>query len=431
MSGIGAMFILFAVLLFIGVPIGVSIGITLLSSQIFVPNVPADAMYIFQNMVSGLDTYPVLAVPLFILCGIMMGQGGISKRLFDFFSFWIGNLTGGLPMTVIVTCLFYGAISGSAPATTAAVGAMCIPLLVNLGYDKTFVTATVCVAGGLGVIIPPSIPFIWYGLTASESVSKLFIAGILPGCLVAVCLCGYAYFYCKTKGEDKLKLEENYRKLRAMGVGGIFKESILALLMPVCVLGGIYGGIVTPTEAAVAACIYSFIVATFVYKTIKINEYPAIFREALTTVAPLMFVCAAAMVFGKILAMVGAPAIVEDAVLSVVSSKIGFLLLVNLILIFVGMIIEPTSAILILTPILLPIANDLGIDTIHFGVIMIVNLAIGFSTPPVGLNLYVASSMSGLSVMKIAKKAVPLIGLFLVALALITYSEFFSLALIS
>lgn len=147
MSGIGAMFILFAVLLFIGVPIGVSIGITLLSSQIFVPNVPADAMYIFQNMVSGLDTYPVLAVPLFILCGIMMGQGGISKRLFDFFSFWIGNLTGGLPMTVIVTCLFYGAISGSAPATTAAVGAMCIPLLVNLGYDKTFVTATALQVG--------------------------------------------------------------------------------------------------------------------------------------------------------------------------------------------------------------------------------------------------------------------------------------------
>jgi C4-dicarboxylate transporter DctM subunit len=430
MNAIGLMFIIFAVALFTGVPIGISICIVLLSAQFLIPGLTADSEYVFRSMVTALDTYPVLAVPLFVLCGIIMGRGGISKRLFDFFSFFIGNITGGLPMTIIVTCLFYGAISGSAPATTAAVGAMTIPLLVNLGYDRSFVTAIVATAGGLGIIIPPSIPFIWYGLTASVSVSDLFIAGVLPGILVAVFLCGYAYFYCKIKGEDKIKLSENYRALKAMGLAKMFKDSILALLMPLFVLGGIYGGVVTPTEAAVVAVVYSFIIATFVYKTVTVRDYPAVLREALVTVAPLMFVCGAAIVFGKELAMVGAPALVGALIKSTVSTKIGFLLIVNCVLIIAGMIIEPVSALLITTPILLPTAMYFGVDPIHLGVIIVVNLAIGCVTPPVGLNLYVASAMTGISIIEIAKKAVPLMVMFLLALAVITYCEWFSLALL-
>ncbi|WP_130861070.1 TRAP transporter large permease [Bacilliculturomica massiliensis] len=430
MSGIGWIFIIFVSLLLLSVPIGAALVLTCLSAPLLFPGIATESQFIFRSMVTAMDSFPVLAVPLFVLCGLIMGKGGLSRRLFEFFEFFIGKVSGGLPMTVVVTCLFYGAISGSGPATVAAVGAMSLPLLVELGYDKMFVASLVAVAGALGVIIPPSIPFIWYALTANVSVSDMFLAGVLPGVLIAFCLCLYCFVYCKLVGEDREKLNASYTKLRAKGFGKVFLDSIPALLMPILVLGGIYGGIVTPTEAAVVGCVYSFIVCTFFYHTIKLKDYADIFRDTLSTVATMMFVVAAAQVFGKILAMVGAPQMIEYAVLGVVKNKIVFLLLINLILLVVGMVMEGCSAIVILTPILLPIAQSFGIDPVHFGIIMVVNLAIGFSTPPVGINLYTASSMSGVPVVSISKKAVPLILMFLLALALITFIPFFSTCLI-
>ena len=430
MTNIIWLFVIFAVLLLLSVPISASLGFTILSALYLFPNLTADAEYIFSNMVTSLDTFPVLAVPLFVLCGLIMGKGGLSRKLFEFFEYFIGKVPGGLPMTVIVTCLFYGAISGSGPATVAAVGAMSLPLLVELGYDKTFVTAIVCVAGALGVIIPPSIPFIWYGLTANVSISDMFLAGVLPGVLIAVFLCLYAFIYCLVKGEDRKKLDENYRELHSRAFVKIFINSFPALLMPVLVLGGIYGGVVTPTEAAVVGCVYSFIVCTFFYRSISFRDYVGIFRETLTTVATMMFVVAAAQVFGKILAMTGAPRMIKEAVLASIENKVILLLLINALLLVVGMIMEGVSAILILTPILLPIVTTFGVHPVHFGIIMVVNLAIGFSTPPVGINLFVASSMSGEPVMKIARKALPLILMFLVALLLITFVEGISLVLL-
>lgn len=430
MSALIWLFVIFFVLLFLSVPIAASLGITMLAAPILFPNIAADTGYIFRNLVTSMDSFPVLAVPLFTLCGLIMGKGGLSRKLFEFFEYFIGKVPAGLPMTVIVTCLFYGAISGSGPATVAAVGAMALPLLMEMGYDKVFVTAIVCVAGALGVIIPPSIPFIWYGITANVSISKMFLAGVLPGILIAVCLCVYALIYCLIKGEDREKLVANYNELHARGFLKVLASSLPALIMPVLVLGGIYGGIVTPTEAAVVGCVYSFIVCTFIYKTIPLKEYPAIFSETMTTVATMMFVVAAAQVFGKILAMVNAPKLIEVAVTSVVHNKVGFLLLVNVLLLIVGMIMEGCSAIIILTPILLPIATEFGIDPIHFGIIMVVNLAVGFSTPPVGINLYVASAMSNISVMKIAKKAIFPILMFLIALLILSFVPQISLMLL-
>jgi C4-dicarboxylate transporter DctM subunit len=423
-------FIIFAATLLLGVPIGIAIALTALSASIINPTLLANADFVFRNMVTAIDSYPLLAVPMFILSGIIMGRGGISKKLFDFFAYFVGNKTGGLPIAVIATCLFYGAISGSGPATTAAVGSMTIPILVNLGYDITFVTAMMTTAGGLGVIIPPSIPFVVYGLSAGESVGSLFIAGVLPGILIGICLMIYAYYYCKTRGENKEKLKENYDKIKSQGFLGILKDSFWALLTPVIILGGIYGGIVTPTEAAVISVVYSVIISLFVYRTLKVKDFGLVLKEAINTSAPVLLVVSTATVFGRVLTMMQAPQMVASTVTGLLHSKIAILLLINIFLLFVGMVMETLAAILILTPIFLPIVTAMGVNPIHFGVIMVVNLAIGFVTPPVGMNLYVANGMTGISIIEISRKAIPFILSFIIALLIITFVPQISLILI-
>ncbi len=422
------MFIILFLALFLSAPIGVAIVSSCITASVTNPDVPLNLNYIFRNMVSGIDSYPLLAIPLFILSGVIMARGGISKKLFDFFAYFVGDKTAGMPITVVITCLFYGAISGSSPATTAAVGAMAIPLLVNLGYDKVFVTALVATAGGLGVIIPPSIPFIVYGLASSASVGKLFIAGILPGLLIGFCLMFYSWIYCRSHGEDKEKLRENTARLRSGGFWSTCKESFWALLTPVFILGGIYGGIVTPTEAANVSVIYSLIVSLFIYKSLRLRDLPEVLREAVRTFAPMMLVVAAATVFTRTLTMLNIPQALVEFMAQSLANKLVFLVCVNLILLVVGMFLEPLTSILILTPIFYPLIKSFGIDPIHFGVIMVVNLAIGFVTPPVGVNLYVASGMTGIPVMSIARKAVPFLIAFFIALIFITFVPWFSLA---
>ena len=425
---LGVVFAAFFGLLFLGIPIGASVGLTCLTAAAVNPTLPATADFIFRNMVTALDTYSLLAVPLFILSGVIMARGGISKKLFDFFAYFIGNKTAGLPLTVIVTCLFYGAISGSGPATVAAVGAMSIPLLIRLGYNKEFVTAMVAVSGGLGVIIPPSIPFIMYGLSSGESVGALFIAGIFPGVLIGICLMIYAFIYCKIHGEDKIKLQQNYDELHKIGFWGILKDSFWALLTPVIILGSIYGGFATPTEAADISVIYAVIVSIG-YGSFKLSDIPTVLKEAAKTAAPVMLVVSTATVFGRVLTMMNAPQAVASLVMSNFHSKVSVLLIINLFLLFVGMIMDTTPAILILTPIFLPIVFTLGINPIHFGVIMVINLAIGFVTPPIGVNLFVASSLTDIPILRIAKRAIPFIVAFLIALLLITFIPSVSLSL--
>ena len=423
-------FILFFVFLLIAIPISVSLGLVAVLPGVFDPSFTASASYVIRSMFGGIDSFPLLAVPMFILSGIIMARGGISKRLFDLFSFFIGKRTAGLPCAAVITCLFYGAISGSGIATVAAVGSMTIPLLVELGYDKKFCTALVAVAGSLGVIIPPSIPFIMYGMASGASVSDIFLAGIVPGVLIGLLLMVYAVFYCKKHGEDKEKIAAEIDQLHAKGFIGVFKESFFAILSPVIILGCIYTGIASPTEAAVISVFYSLVVSLFIYKSMKFKDIWGIMVEGVRTYAPILFILAASIAFSRVLTLMRVPQSISAWILGNFHNKIVILLVINMFLLIVGMVMDTTPAILILTPILLPIVTAIGMNPIHFGVMMVVNLAIGFVTPPIGVNLFVASSLTDIPVMKIAQKAMPLIVCFLVALLLITFIPQISLALL-
>ncbi|MDY5479264.1 MAG: TRAP transporter large permease [Peptostreptococcus porci] len=413
--------ILFVIFLIIGIPIGVVLCITSMIPNFINPLFPADPQYLVRAMISGVNSFPILAVPMFIFSGNVMAKGKISEKIFDFFSYFVVDKTAGLPIAVIITCMFYGAISGSGPATTAAVGTMTIPILAKAGYKKDFSTALVAVAGGIGVIIPPSIPFIFYGQASGVSISKLFIAGIIPGLLIGFSLMVYSWIYCKKNGEDKELILKYKKELTESGLKRIFFDSVLSLLCPIIVLGSIYTGIASPTEAAVISVFYSIILSLIVYKSIGIKVLWEIMVETVRTYSTILFIIAAAIAFSRVLIFLKVPDIISTQITAVVSSKIALLILVNLLLLMVGMIMDTTPAILVLTPILLPIVSKFGVDPIQFGIIMVVNLAIGFVTPPLGVNLFVASTISDVKMSDIVSRSVPFIISFLVVLLAITF----------
>ena len=406
------------------------VGITAMLPSLLTESFTVSGVYITRSMLGGINQTTLLAIPLFVLSGIIMARGGVSKKIFDVFSYFIGNLTAGIPCAVIATCLFFGAISGSAPATVAAVGSMTIPVMLEMGYDKKFTVALVAVSGGLGVIIPPSIPFILYAQAAGASVSDLFLAGVIPGLTVGAILMGYSIFYCKRHGEDKESIHRIVDELHKQSFGKVFFNSIWALLTPVIILGCIYSGITSPTEAAAISVAYSLIISLFVYRTLKFNELWAIFVEATRTYTPILFILAASVAFSRILTLLQIPQTVSVWITTSFTSKVAVLLIVNVILLIVGMIMDTTPAIMILTPILLPAVQAFGVNPIQFGIIMVVNLAIGFVTPPIGVNLFVASSLSKVPVVDIAQKAMPMIIMFLIALLLFTFVPWFSLVLL-
>ena len=420
-------FVVFLVSLVFAVPIAMSMVFGALTPLVL-GGTGSSIQQLIANSFSGSDTTPILAVPLFILGGVLMAEGGISKRLFNFFAYFVGNLPGGLPSAVILTCLFYGAISGSGPATTAAVGAMTIPFLTEMGYDKTWTSGMIATAGGLGVIIPPSIPFVLYSLATGVSTGALFLAGILPGILIGGFMIAYAVYYSIKKGEDREKISRKMKEIRSEGLFKLFKASFWALLSPVIVLGGIYSGIVTPTEAAVISVFYSLIVSLFIYKSIAFSEIIPFLGKAVKTYAPLTFVLAFATAFGRVLALAKAPALIEGFILSNFTSTISVLTGIVVIFLILGMVMDTGPAIVILAPILLPAVQSLGVDPVHFGVIMVCCLSIGLATPPFGLDLFVAGTISDVAPMSVARKAVPFILSFAVALFLITYIPAISLA---
>lgn len=423
-------FILFAIMLCLAVPIGIAVCITSILPSLLSDSFTVSGVYVIRSMLGGINQTTLLAIPLFVLSGIIMARGSVSKKLFDVFAYFIGRRTAGIPCAVVITCLFFGAISGSAPATVAAVGSMTIPVMLEMGYNKRFTVALVAVAGGLGVIIPPSIPFILYAQAAGVSVSSLFIAGIVPGLLIAAILMGYSYFYCKVNGEDKVAIERVVGELHRKSFLRVLADSSWALITPIIILGCIYTGVTSPTEAAAIAVFYSLIISLFVYKTIRPSQLWDIFVQATKTYGPILFILAASVAFSRILTLMQVPQAMSAWMNNDFSNRVTMLLVINLVTLFVGMIMDTTPAIMILTPILLPAAQIFGIDPIHFGIIMVVNLAIGFVTPPIGVNLFVASSLSGVPVMDLARKAVPMIVLFLVALMLITFIPSISLCLL-
>ena len=428
---IASLFAILLVGLIFGIPIAVALGFATIFPALVHAGFPASLSFVIRGIVSALDNTPMLAIPLFILSGNIMTKGKISEKLFNFFAYFIGNFSAGIPITAIVTCLFYGAISGSGVATTAAVGGMAIPFLVDLGYDKVYSAALVATAGSLGVIIPPSIPFVTYGVVTGVSIGSLFIAGIFPGIIIGLSLMVYAFVYAKVHGEDKEKISAKVSTLRAKGFGVLMKDSFWALLTPVIILGGIYSGVVTPTEAAAVSVFYALLVCLFIYKTLTIRKMGEVLVDTVKSYAPIVVLLSLAIVFGRVLALLQAPGVLRDFILAnFAGNKYIFLLALDVILLILGMFMDVGPAIAILAPMMLTAAVALGVSPIHLGVIMVVTLAVGMATPPFGVDLFVAAPLIKEQVMTVGIKAIPFVVAFIVALLVITYVPQLSLILL-
>lgn len=414
-------FAVFIGLLLCGFPI-----VTAMASASLVPSFAnavgaTDMPALVRSIFGSADSTSLLAIPLFILAGIIMSKGAIAEKLFDIFQYFIGKKTGGLPCAVVITCLFFGAISGSAAATAAAVGSMTYPLLVDMGYDKKFSAAIIAAAGALGVIIPPSIPFVLYASVTNVSLGDMFLAGFTPGVLIAICLMIYCVWYCKRHGEDRAKIEKNYHDLHEKGFAKVFVDGIPALLSPIIVLGGIYAGVVTPTEAACLSVFYSLIVSVFIYKSIKVKDLLPIFRSAVDGCAPMCLILPIATAFGRALTLMKAPLALSNFILSTFDNKYVILLVLFVFLFLLGMVMDTTPALLVLPPILLPLIQSINVDLVHFGIFMTCNLALGCVTPPFGVDLFVVSAHTKIPPLEIGKKAIPMIVVFTFAVFLITF----------
>ena len=411
------LFITFLVTALAGFPIWV-----VLASSCFVAISAASStpmLVVAQRMFTSVDSFPLLAIPLFMVAGSLMEGGGISRRLINFCNSLLGSFTGGLAMVAILTCMLFAAISGSGPATVAAIGGIMIPEMVKAGYSKPFAAALMSVAGAIGVIIPPSLPMVNYGIAGSVSISTLFAAGFGPGILVGVALIIVAYFSAKKNGYGlAAKTRFSWRNVAVS-----FKEAFFALLMPFIVLGGIYGGVFTPTEAAAVAAIYGFVAGTFLYRELKLKDLPLLLMNAGKSTAMVMVIVAAASSFGWILTSARIPDAIAALLISLSESKYVILLLINLCLLIVGCLMDVTASIIILTPIFMPIVNQFGINPVHFGIIMTVNLAIGMSTPPLGVNLFVSCGIAKISIEENARAMVKFLIANLIALLLIVFVE--------
>lgn len=413
-------FISFAILLILTVPIGISLGLSAMIAILIDGTMPIE--FIMKELTTAANSFPLLAIPFFILAGEIMGKGGISKRLIAVAESLVGSVTGGLALTAIVTCMFFAAISGSGPATVAAVGSIMIPAMVKKGYDIKFSTAVVASAGSIGVIIPPSIPMVMYGVSGSVSIGDMFMAGIIPGVLVGLGLMAYAYYYAKKAG-----YKGSTEKTSISNIGKQIWNAKWSLLIPFIILGGIYGGVFTPTEAAAVAVAVGFVIGAFVYRELKLKDLTSVFVDSALMSATILIIVGSATGFGKLLAMEQIPLKIANGLLSLSDDKIIIMLLIIVLLLIVGCFMDTIAAIIILTPILLPIAIQVGFDPIHFGIIMIVALAVGFITPPVGVNLFVGSSISGISLEALSKAIIPFIIVMVIILLIITFIPVLSL----
>ena len=426
---IAIVILVMVVLTFLGLPMAVSLGLSSLTPWLMNPAFKANPVFSMRGLINALHSPTLLAIPLFMLSGAIMAKGGISKKLFDVFAIFIGKRTAGIPCAVIVTCLFYGAISGSGPATVAAVGVMCIPLLIELGYDRVFACSLVAVAGSLGVIIPPSIPMVTYGIMTGTSIGAMFTGGVIPGVLIALALMVYAWGYCRRNGEDKEKVAANHDKLLERGYLAVLKEGFWALLCPVIILGSIYAGICSPTQSACVSVWYALFVSLFIYRTMKPRDIIQYMLEAINSYAGLCMMISVSMAFAKTLTLLKAPDKLASFISASISNRYVFLIAVVLAMLLIGMFIDGGPAIAILSPILLPSAVALGVHPVHFGIILICCLAVGLVTPPFGLNLFVGAPLVKEQPMTIGKAAIPFILSFLVALVLIVFVPQLSLLL--
>ena len=412
---------LFVFSLIIGLPIFVCLGIPPLV-ELLLAEEPLEGFA--QTLYSGVNQFTLLAIPCFVLAGSIMGRSGITEELVDIMKALIGKLSGGLAMVTVLVCMFFAAISGSGPGTVAAVGGLLIPAMLKDGYEKDFAAAVSASGGVLGVLIPPSNPMIIYGVIASVSIGDLFVAGILPGLFVGVMLLLPAY---------AISRKHHYGKGEAFSVRRLLQsiwKGKFALMMPFIVLGGIYAGIVTPVEAAVMAVIYALVVAVFIKRTLDLRGIWACLSEASVVCGGLVVIMGTAVFFGEFLTLNLVPQTLATAILDVVSSKYALLLIITLLLLFLGTFMETLSTIMILAPILLPMVKEFGIDPIHFGVMLAMTSAIGMMTPPLGVNLFVACNLTGLSLEQVSRRALPFLLFLLIGLSAVVLLPELSLLLL-
>ncbi len=395
-------------------PVGIAIGLATLfalcgGESISLSSVP-------QAMVNACDSFPILAVPMFILAGDLMGAGGVSRRILNVCNVFFGRITGGIAIVTVLVCMFFAAVSGSGPATVAAVGSMVIPTMLELGYSRAFALALVATAGTIGVIIPPSIPMVLYGVSTGASVISLFMGGIIPGLLIGGALIAYAYVFSKIHGytgnTDPFSWKEAWKATW---------DAKWALINPIIILGGIYCGIFTPTEAAAVAVLYAFVCGFFIHRELSVRKLYETIATSCCTTGAILVILSTASAFSKVLTVEQIPELITEAIIDVTDNKILLLLIINILLLIVGCFMDQTPAILILAPILLPVAQSIGVDPVHFGIIMVCNLAIGFITPPLGMALFVAARVSNSKLEVVLKGIIPFLFVMIGCLMFVTY----------
>jgi C4-dicarboxylate transporter DctM subunit len=415
------LFLLLLVCMLLGMPIAISLGLASLVTILLFSQDSLASLSIKLYETS--EHYTLLAIPFFVLAGNLMSTGGVARRMVNFAIAAVGHLRGGLAIASILACMLFAAVSGSSPATVVAIGSIVIAGMVRAGYPMAFGAGVICNAGTLGILIPPSIVMVVYAAVTEVSVGRLFMAGVLPGILLGLMLMVAVWWRAgrlQIQHPPRAPLAEILRTLR---------ESAWGLMLLVIIMGGIYGGVFTPTEAAAVSAVYALLVALFVYRDLAWRDLPHVFLESAKTSVMLMFIVANALLFAHVLTTERIPQTIAEHILASGMQPWVFLLVVNLLLLVAGNFMEPTGIVLILAPILFPIATQLGIDPIHLGVIMVVNMEIGMVTPPVGLNLFVTSGVTGMSIVQVVRAAVPWLAVLLLFLALVTYIPAISLAL--
>lgn len=418
---ISALLPIFFILLLFGLPIYAALAASVVVALYFFG--AFDPVIVPMRMFSGMNNFALMAIPFFILAAELMRIGGLSARLVDLAKILVGWLPGGLAAAAVVSCLLFGSISGSSPATVVAIGSIMFPALVEAGYDKKFSIGLLATAGTLGPIVPPSIALIIYGAVTGTSVGQLFAAGLLPALLIAVLLIGYCMIYSSRRGYARESFPTRAETMHAL------KRSAWGLGLPVILLGGIYSGVFTPTESAAVACVYGLFVGATIYRTIGLRELIEVLKSSGLISATLLLITAGASAFSWILAISGAPQALAGSVLGTTENPFLVMALFNLVMLVTGFFLDSASAIIVLSPLLQPIAAQVGVDPIHFGIITLVNFSAGMVTPPVGLNLFVAVAIANMPLQSVFRGCLPFIGLILVALIFITYVPWISMAL--
>ena len=428
-------FLILAALLLTGMPVSIALGLTVFSFLFAFTDIPLDSIAL--KLFTGIEKFEIMAIPFFILAGNFLTHGGVARRMIRFATSMVGHWYGGMGMAAVMACALFAAISGSSPATVMAVGSILIPAMVKQGYPPQFGVGSIATAGGLGILIPPSIVMVMYSVATtgmvvtgpngetvmSASIGALFMAGVIPGIILASMLGATTYWRARVNNYPRMPRADWRERWQA------FRESIWGLMLIVIIMGGIYGGFFTPTEAAAVSAVYAFVIAVWVYKDIKLRDVPRVLLSSAAMSAMLLYIITNAVMFAFILTSEQIPQSLSAWIVDLGFGKIGFLLIVNVMLLMIGMVMEPSAIVLIMAPILYPVAVKLGVDPVHFGIMMVVNMEIGLCTPPVGLNLYVGSAISRLGLTEVSKAALPWLATALIFLMLVTYIPAITIAL--